>query len=428
VVEEEVADVLGEADVQEGAVGAAGAGGGFANGGNASDFLVGQQGGISETKAFGLNYSYQDDGALKFSGSYFFNQTDNDQDESVFRQYTLARNEGQVYSESSISPSRNVNHRFSGELEYAINEKNSIIMRPRFTFQDNSGSGIVDGSTVLNNDLLNTVYTQNTSFLEAFSFSNNLLYRHSFEKRGRTFSINLNTGLNENQGESYLLSESIFFTNNAQNIELDQFGDQDVDGFTMNVNATYTEPLTDKSSILASYRYGYQYNDSKRESFDFNEGDGAFTDLNIPLSNTFENDYITHNTTLGYNLRGNKGILSIRGSFQKAILDNDQTFPFEDNVDRSFENFIPNVTYRYRMGSGKSLNLTYRASTDAPSVNQLQSVINNTDPLNISSGNPNLDQSYQHSATIRFNKVNSETSHTFFTLISGSYSDNRIFF
>lgn len=403
-----------------------GASGGFANGGNASNFLVGQQGGISETKALGINYSYQDNGPLKFSGSYFFNQSDNNSNETIFREYTLERNEGQTYEEQSFSPSRNINHRFSGELEYTIDDKNSIIMRPRFTFQDNSGSGIVDGATMLDGNLLNTAYTQNTSYLQAFSFNNNLLYRHAFEKRGRTFSINLNTGINENSGDSYLLSENIFFTGNAQNIELDQFGDQEVKGFSLSTNATYTEPLTDRSQLMASYNYGYQYNDSRRESFDFNEGDGDYTNLNTLLSNTFENDYLTHNTSLGYNLRGTKGTLTLRAGYQWAILDNDQTFPFEDNVDRTFGNFIPSVVYRYRLEGGSSINFNYRASTDAPSVSQLQNVVNNTDPLNISAGNPQLDQAYQHSATIRYNKVNRETNHVFFSLISGSFSDNRI--
>ena len=407
--------------------GAAGGGGArFANGGNASNFQVGQQGGINETKAFGINYSYQDDKRIKFSGSYFFNQSDNSSDESVFRQFTLAENEGQTYMENSFSPSRNTNHRFNGQLEYKINDKNSIIMRPRFTFQDNAGSALVNGSTFLGEDLLNQTNTENTSALEAFSFSNNLLFRHSFEKRGRTFSINLNTGLNNNNGDSFLLSDTDFFVGGGRSNDLNQFSDSNTDGFNMTVNATYTEPLAERSSVLFTYSYGYQYNDSDKQTFDFNEGNDGYTDLNTPLSNTFENDYYTHKGTVGYNLRGTKGTLTLRATMQRAILDNDQVFPFPDNVDRVFNNFVPSFNYRYRMDRGSSLSFNYRTSTNAPSINQLQNVINNTDPLNISSGNPELDQRYQHSATIRYNKVNSETSHSFFTLLSGTFSDNYI--
>ncbi len=403
-----------------------GGGGGAGGGGNAGNFQVGQQGGINETKAFGVNYSYEDTKRIKFSGSYFFNQSDNSSFESIFRQFTLPENEGQTYSETSFSPSRNINHRFNGQLEYKINERNSIIMRPRFTFQDNSGSALVDGTTLLESDILNTISTENTSFLEAFSFSNNLLWRHSFAKRGRTFSINLNTGLNNNNGDSFLLSQSEFFAGPSRSIDLNQFSDQNQDGFNMTVNATYTEPLADRSSVLFTYRYGYQFNDSDRRAFDFNEGNDAYTDLNTPLSNTFENDYYTHQGTVGYNLRGTKGTLTLRATYQRAILDNDQTFPFENNVDREFNNFVPTINYRFRFDQGKSLSINYRTSTNAPSVNQLQSVIDNTDPLNITSGNPELDQRYQHSGTIRYNQVNSETSRTFFTLLSGSFSDNYI--
>ncbi len=406
--------------------GGAGGGGRFANGGNASNFLVGQQGGINETKAIGVNYSYQDDKRIKFSGSYFFNQSDNSSDESVFRQFTLVENAGQTYMENSFSPSRNTNHRFSGQLEYKIDDKNSIIMRPRFTLQDNSGAAIVNGSTFLGTDLLNQTSTENRSDLEAFSFSNNLLFRHAFSTPGRTFSINLNTGLNNNNGDSFLLSDTDFFVGQGRTVDLNQFSDQNQDGFNMTLNATYTEPLANRSSVLFSYRYGYQFNDSDKQTFDYNEGNGDFTDLNTPLSNTFENDYYTHQGTVGYNLRGQKGTLTLRATYQKAILDNDQTFPFSDNVDRTFNNFVPSINYRYRASRGKSISINYRTSTNAPSVNQLQNVIDNTDPLNISSGNPELEQRYQHSATIRYNSVNSETSRSFFTLLSGSFSDNYI--
>lgn len=236
----------------------------------------------------------------------------------------------------------------------------------------------------------------------------------------------MSTGLNNNAGDSFLFAENQFFGNQGRAQEIDQFSDQNTDGVNLTLNATYTEPLAERSSLQLSYRYGYQFNDTDRRTFDFDSDEAEYNDLNIPLSNTFENDYITHRSTVGYNLRGQKGFLTLRAVYQWAYLDNDQTFPLQDNVDRSFTNFIPTISYRYRAGQGKSINFNYRASTQAPSVNQLQSVIDNSDPLNISSGNPELDQTYTHNGTIRYNKVNSETNTTFFTLLSASFSDNRI--
>ncbi len=405
--------------------GRGGAGGGAGTGGG-SDFLVGQQGGISETKALGINYSFEDDQKFKFSGSYFFNQSDNVLDENIFRQFTIPENQGQTFTESSSSPSRNINHRFSGTLEYKFDDKNAIIMRPRFTLQDNSGSAIVNGVTMVNEDMLNRAFTQNQSDLMAYSFSNNLLFRHAFEKRGRTLSLNLSTAIDENTGDAFLMAENEFFSRNSRTEEINQFTDTDTYRTNMTINATYTEPLGERNQLSFGYRYGYQYNDSEREVFSFNESNNGYTDLNIPLTSTFENDYITHRAILGFNKRGTKGTLTIRANVQNALLDNDQVFPEADNISRVFNNFLPSVVYRYRFGTGKSFNFNYRTSTNAPSVGQLQNVIDNSNPLNISAGNPQLDQTYQHSATIRYNAVNAETSQTFFTLVSANFSNNEI--
>lgn len=407
--------------------GRGGAGGGASGGGDGgSDFLVGQQDGISDTKALGINYSYEDNKKFKFSGSYFFNQSDNVLDENIFRQFTIPENEGQTFAESSSSPSRNINHRFSGTLEYKFDDKNSIIMRPRFTLQDNSGSAIVNGVTMLDDDMLNRSFTQNQSDLMAYSFNNNLLFRHAFEKKGRTLSLNVSTAINENTGDAFLLAENEFFTRNPLTEEINQFTDTDRYGLNMTINATYTEPIGERNQLSLGYRYGYQYNDSEREVFSFNESNNDYTDLSIPLTSTFENDYITHRAILGFNKRGSKSTLTLRANFQSALLANEQVFPVADNIARNFNNFLPSVVYRHRFGTGKSFNFNYRTSTNAPSVGQLQNVIDNSNPLNISEGNPELDQTYQHSATIRYNAVNAETSQTFFTLVSASFSNNEI--
>ncbi|WP_323756764.1 TonB-dependent receptor [Roseivirga sp.] len=403
-------------------------GGGFSNGGNTSDFLVGAQGGISKTTAFGINYSYQPNNKLDFSGSYFYNESSNNSNQSIYREYTLPQNEGQTYEENTISPSTNINHRFSAKIDYTINDKNSLTIRPQLTLQDNVGSSFLNGTTMLNDDILNTTDTENSSDLTAYNFSNNILYRRSFEKRGRTFSINVNTALNKSTGESLLLSENVFYDEqgNPESQDFRQSASLNQPGVTLRANATYTEPLTEKSQLLMTYQYGYQYNDSNKETYDFSESSGQYSDLNIPLSNIFKNDYITHGATVGYNLRGDKANLSVSGNYQNATLDNNQTFPTDDNVQRTFNNFLPSFNYRYSVGRTENVNVSYRTSTQAPSVSQLQNVIDNSNPLFISAGNPNLDQNYQHNATVRYTKTNVEKSTTFFATLNTTYSDNYI--
>ncbi|PIQ48082.1 MAG: TonB-dependent receptor [Cytophagales bacterium CG12_big_fil_rev_8_21_14_0_65_40_12] len=409
--------------------GAAGGGrGGAGGGGDAGDFLVGQQGGISKTTALGINYSFQPENKkIEIQASYFFNESNNNSDQSIFRQFTLAQNDGQTYEENNLVPSTNTNHRFSAKIDYKINDKNSLTIRPQLTLQQNNGASFLDGITMLGSDILNTTNTENSSNLSAYTFSNNLLFRHSFEQRGRTLSFNLNTSLNGNDGESFLFSQNEFFNRQGAESQLIMQRSQlDQTGVSLRANATFTEPISDKSQLLLTYQYGYQFNDSNKETFDFNEGADDYSDLNIPLSNIFENDYITHQTAVGYNLRGAKANLTLRAAYQWASLHNDQTFPTSDNVTRSFNNFLPNINYRFRISQNENIIITYRANTQAPSVSQLQNVIDNSNPLFITAGNPDLEQNYQHNATFRYTKTNTEKSTTFFALLNSTFSNNYI--
>jgi len=409
--------------------GAGGAGGTrFGNGGNTSDFLVGAQGGITETMAFGTNYSLTANTKLKLTGSYFFNEAQNTANENLFREFTIPNNEGQTYEEENLNGSTNTNHRFSANLDYTIDDKNSIIIRPNLTLQKNAGSALLDGITLNNGETLNTTNTLNSSDLLAYNFSNNMLWRHRFDKQGRTFSINFNTAINENNGESFLLSQNSFYDRNGNESQtnLNQFGDLLGPGLNITANATYTEPITDKSQLSLTYRYGYQKTDSDKKTFDYNESTGDYDELNIPLTNIFNSIYQTNRAGVGYNLRSEKANLTANLNYQFARLNNDQTFPFEDQIERTFENFVPSINYRYRFERTKNLILSYRTSTRAPSLTQLQEVVNISNPLFVSVGNSSLDQNYQHTAVARFISTNIEKSTNFFATLSATFSDNYI--
>src|SRR5690606_5639670 len=107
--------------------GGRGRGGG---GGNISDFMMGQQGGITCTNALGINYSEKWGKKLELTGSYFFNHTNNATGSQVLRDYFSSGDTNMRYSENAISESKNINHRINARLTYTINEKNSVIYRP----------------------------------------------------------------------------------------------------------------------------------------------------------------------------------------------------------------------------------------------------------------------------------------------------------
>ncbi len=401
-----------------GVVGSSGRGRGRrgGRGGGSGDFLVNQQGGIVQTHAIGLNYNDEWGEKVEVAGSYFFNQAETTIDQQIDQAFFGDRFDfEQVYEEETQSTSKNINHRANMRLDYRINDNNSILIRPRLTIQQNEGMENTFGQTLAGDNVLSETNYDFSSDLAAIDFSNTLLYRHRFEKRGRTFSIRINTDYSENTGESFLL-----------NNDLNQFNDLQTDGWSMSSNIDYTEPLGEAGGLQFNYSASYREDDSDRYTFDFEDATDDYTAQNDGLSNVFKSDYITHRAGVGYRSFNREKFFMIRMNYQWADLQNEQQFPFDNQLDRSFRNLLPFAMARFNFSRQENLRIFYRTSTNPPSVNQLQEVVNNSNPLQLSAGNADLRQNYQHRLFMRYSKSNTEKATVFYALIGGTYTDDYV--
>lgn len=129
---------------------------------------------------------------------------------------------------------------------------------------------------------------------------------------------------------------------------------------------------------------------------------------------------------MGYRYNNNGLNLNMEVDYQYAKLNNVSVFPTEGVFNRDFKNILPTVTMNYRNENGTRFRFRYRTSTNEPSVNQLQNVIDNTNPLNLSVGNPSLGQSYNNSIFANISKFDMETNRTFFMFLLGSLTSDYI--
>jgi len=419
-------DLLGVVGSGQGGQGGRGGGRRGGGGGDVGDFLVGEQNGISTTYAFGLNYTDKWGEKMDASGSYFFNRSDNDARATLFRDYITGSDFGQVYDEESLTAASNTNHRFNFRLDYKIDSSNSILIVPRLGLQHNDGLENTAGINLLGGEPASKTAYELSPQLDAVDFSNMLLYRHRFAKRGRTFSLNLNTSYNNKTGKRYLFSENTFFEEAILSDTLDQFSDLFTDGWELESRASYTEPVGKEGLLQFDYEASYQKGESEQETFDFEEAGQGYSLLNTALSNTFSSNYLAQRAGLGYRLRGEKAMLFARLHYQWAQLEGEQVFPLAGQLSRSFYNLVPGGFFRYQFSKQANLRVNYRASTNPPSVSQLQEAIDNSNPLRLRVGNPELEQNYQHRLYARYSLTNTEKSTVFYAMLSGQYSDNYI--
>ena len=115
----------------------------------------------------------------------------------------------------------------------------------------------------------------------------------------------------------------------------------------------------------------------------------------------------------------NNIIFNANLNYNIAELQNTQSFPQFGNIGKTFYSWLPSFMMRYIISRNENLRIFYRTNNDAPSIDQLQQVLNNTNPTQLSIGNPNLSQDYSHFIAVRYLQTNAQHMHTFFILFRG---------
>ncbi|WP_236252737.1 outer membrane beta-barrel protein [Echinicola sp. 20G] len=395
-------------------------------GGGNDNFLTGNNNGISKTNSLGLNYSDRWGDKINFTGSYFFNNSITNLRQITNTETVVSEELKQYYQENLISNTNNKNHRVNAKIEYDINDKNSLIITPTLSFQNNDRIsdqyGLnLDGSL----DSLSAAKTINDRVSEGFNIANNLTYRYKFDKQGRTLSTNVYTAFRKNDQFTDLLSANRDFVRNAVDTVLQETNALS-DGFNYRANVTYTEPVGEKSIMSLDYQIGNNKSSADQKTYVLAQEQNLMV-LDTALSNEFDNKFTTQKVGLGYRFSDNGFNLNLNVDYQNAQLNNEAVFPQEANYNRSFNNILPNASINYRnRETGRNMRFRYRTSTNEPSVNQLQNVIDNSNPLQMSVGNPTLGQSYNHNFFLNFGKFDMEKSKTLFVFANASFTHDYI--
>jgi hypothetical protein len=422
-------DLVGVSSSNSGGGGRRGGGQGGMGGGNnpSENFQSNTQNGINTTSLFGLNYADKWGKKTEVTASYFFNWTQNDSKSSLLQQYILGSNNGLVYNETNNTNSDNFNNRVNFKIETKIDSMNSIVLQPKLSFQSNKGAKELLGLNT--KDILTLSNTENSSSnnLSGYNISVPILYRHAFAKRGRTFSINATPTITKNSGENFLYTLNTYYRDTLfYGDTIDQKSKILKTGNSINGNVSYTEPLNKNNFLLVNYTAVYTDNYSSKRTFDKNYIEYSYRDLDSTLTNVFKNQYQSQSGSLGYRYQKEKFNFSLNAAYQRAQLSKEQEIPTSYKLSKTFESILPSAQLQYKFSQKKNLRFNYRTSNNAPSIDQLQDVINNSNSLQLSTGNPDLKQDFQQNIFLRYSGVNTNKATSFFALIGGNYSNNFI--
>lgn len=395
---------------------------------NATDiFSVNNQNGINTTTLFGLNYTDKWGRKTEVTASYFFNSTQNDSKSSLIQQYILGSNNGLIYNETNYASSDNFNHRLNFKIESKLDSQNTISIQPKISFQTNNSSKKLDGLNTKELQSISHSINTNSAKLSGYNISALILYRHAFKKRGRTFSINATPTITDNSGDNAVYSLSSYYNTAIVFTDtIDQIASVLKNTNSVKANASYTEPLDSFNILLVDYSATYSDNYASKRTFNIYNYSNVYTDLDSSLTNVFNNQYQSQAGSLGYRYQKTKFNFSINAAYQLATLSKQQEIPSSYQLSKSFESVLPSAQFQFKFSPKKNLRINYRTSNNAPAIDQLQDVINNTNALQLSTGNPELKQDFQQNLNMRYSGVNTVKATSFFALLGANYSTNYI--
>ncbi len=241
-----------------------------------------------------------------------------------------------------------------------------------------------------------------TNLTNAQFINSDLLFRHKFAKKGRTMSVDVKENYSISKGEGHLNSTLTNPSAPAPTI-IDQKKINDNNSLAFSTKATYTEPLSKVAFAEVSYALTINNSDALNSSYDKAPGSRDYTTLRDSFSSNYR-----------YNIMSNIGGLNFKFVYKKM------NFGFGTEVSNAkflqtdllhgdtshtynYLNLFPKANFTYKLGKQTSFSFSYNGSTKQPTITQIQPLNQNTDPLNITVGNPGLKQQFTNRFNLRFN-------------------------
>lgn len=415
-------------------------GGGIMITSNSSDDLGTQNfygQGLPESVKGGLHFSNKwNEDKYNVGGNYLFNKLAVHSSGNTYTQNILADS---VYydRQSSDIHSDRIRHSLAGTAEIQIDSSSSVkISANGYTGTSTNSSDYTSQALDENNNPVNSSIRNTFGKGENSALSANALWRKKFKKKGRTLSINVEERYNETSSDGILHNLSNFYDGTGSIFKKDSTDQNKINNNVANVmgiRGTYTEPLSKKSFLELNYSFYNNSSTQKRSSFN-KDLNGKYSNFVDTLSNDFRYVYNTNSAGLNYRFNEKKYNFSLGGNISNTAFE--QTDLIKDTSRKyNYYNLSPRANFNYKFSQYSGIRFTYNGNTQQPTIEQLQPLTNNEDPLNVVIGNPSLKQEFRNTLNFSYNnyKVLSERSiylGTYFTFtnndISSTYTIDRL--
>ena len=453
----------------------------FANANNTSDRgfgggpgrgFWGGANGLNASKMIGANYNYELKDKFKFNTSLRWNHSDGD----VWSSRSSENFMGSSSSFSnSLSQSFSRSNSWNGNirLEWMPDSMTNILFRPSISWSTSDGlSGSQSASynkdpyTITSKDplseegieeldkaeaMVNSQLTNGITYSDNNNINGMLQINRKLGNKGRNITFRVDAKYTDKDSKSISLNNAkLYLVQTAEGkdstYQTNRYNLTPSKNYSYAGQLTYSEPLWKATFLQFSYKFTYSYSKSDRSTYDFSKyamsGDHEYRGWDSylnPFAGHLEDykdddqsrfsEYRNYNHDIQvmmrfirqkYNL--NFGVM-VQPQQSKYIQDYQGVHV--DTV-RNVVNVSPTLDFRYRFSKMSNLRINYRGTTSQPSISQLLDITDNSDPLNISMGNPGLKPSFTQNFRLFYNNFVQNHNKGIMTFVNFSTTNNSI--
>lgn len=391
----------------------------------------GRSNGITTSFMSGLNGAATLlDNKMDLSGNYLYNYTNKDVEENSSKT-TYLDDSNLLYDSKGSSNTYSGGHRLGMRLEHKFSDNTSIIFQPQVDFgkggfAENSEDAtstylFSDESTTKTNSSQKTNFGDNTN-LNTRGFA---LLRQRLWMPGQTMTVMGNYSVSTNNLVGYNKSNTTIYgaDGTASTSLVDQHYTQDQNTYSLWGNATFTQPLGGNFYLEANYSYSWNKSESNKLTTDVQTGE-----VSDNYSNSIVNEYVNQEVGVNALYQGNGFRVQVGMAAKPTKTHNYTSSGASYKVDTTMYrvNWAPNAMVYFELGENGSLRSFYNGRSVQPSTSQLITIADNSNPLSVSFGNPNLSPYFRHDlrGDVRYNNKKTYTSVN--ARWSASYNDNPV--
>ena len=421
--------------------------------------------GLNSSKMAGLNYAVETK-KFDFGASVRYNYRDNDVQSLGQIDNFLLGNKPASYTNNN-SASRNKNQNLNGHLrlEWRPDSLTTFFMRGGLSWGDSESGSNSLSSTYNSNpfevvadpykfldfegesneelDAIRVNASNSGSLSESNSLSANLNMQltRKLNDEGRNITLRGIGSYGDNESERYSNNITRYYGDGIIAMEdtIRRYIHTPTNNYNIGAEVSYSEPIADRVYLQFSYRFQYGYSESDNSTYNLPFGwvlsDGLPNQFSQHQSEWLDPEqskyaeYKKYNHDARFTFRVNRE--TWRMSAGMAFRPQNTKLSYKKgtyavDTTRNVFNFSPEVDFRYQPQKQTQLRFTYRGRTSDPSMENLLPITDNSDPLNIRTGNPGLKPSFSHNMGLHFNTFNMDAQRGIFSALNGSFTQNAI--